>query len=77
MGIVAHSLLMAFAVAGIDLQLHARHLERTDSDDTSDVAALPTVPPVREGGYRDIIERTAAAVARERARARGADPPAA
>ena len=79
MGLTAHTLLMAFAVAGTNLGLHARHLERTDAGAVShdgDVVELEdTFTP---GGYDQLIATTAAKVAGERQRQRqGADPPAA
>lgn len=78
MGVVGHSLLMAFAVAGVNLQLHARYLERLDREEAADPAP-EQAPATVVGSYTDLIDETAAAVARERARAlpRGADPPAA
>lgn len=76
MGIVAHSLLMAVAVAAMNLQLHAKHLHRLDTQADTD-ATGDTTGASRPDGYDDVIAATAAQVAREKHRKAAADPPAA
>lgn len=79
MGIVAHSLLMALAVAAMNLQLHAKHLQRLDAQtSTKSADADDAAPaPARTGGFDDVIAATAADVEREKHRKAAADPPAA